>query len=78
MTLQLLTRHTSFDEAHHDADAENRANAGLTLLQRWTETEGGATWLLYEANDRARAQNWLSKAQSLGHAPSSAHFLRTA
>lgn len=76
MTLQLLTRHTSFDDAHHDSDAENRASAGLTLLQRWTEDS--TTWLLYEVNDQAKAQSWLARADSLGHAPSDAHFLRTA
>lgn len=78
MTLQLLTRYTGFDEAQFDSDAENRANAGLTPLQRWTETEGAATWILFEVNDQAKAQGWLGKAGSLGHAPASSHFLRTA
>ncbi len=76
--LQLLTRYPSFDAGHFDADAENRANAGLTLLQRWTEHEGAATWVLFEVNDQAKAQGWLNKASSLGHAPADAHFLRTA
>lgn len=78
MSLQLLTRHTGFDPARHDSDAENRANAGLTQLQRWTETEGSATWLLYEVNDQAKAQGWLKTDQSLGNAPDAAYFLRTA
>ncbi|MDO6584413.1 hypothetical protein Q4543_02680 [Salipiger sp. 1_MG-2023] len=78
MSIQLLTQHMTFDTAHFDADAENRANAGLTLLQRWTESEGNATWLLFEVNDPAKAKSWLTKARSLGHAPSAAHFLRTA
>ncbi|WP_425099840.1 hypothetical protein [Tropicibacter sp. S64] len=76
MTLQLLTRHDTFDASAFDSEAENRANAGLSLLQRWTE--GSASWQLYEVADEARAKAWLDKSAALGHAPAAAHFLRTA
>ncbi|SDE67976.1 hypothetical protein SAMN04488105_106111 [Salipiger thiooxidans] len=75
---QLLLRYTSFDAGQFDGDAENRGNAGLTLLQRWQETDGAATWLLFSINDADKARSWLSQADSLGHAPAEAHFLRTA
>lgn len=78
MSLQLLSRFTSLDTAQFDADAENRGNAGLTRLQTWTEADDGTTWVLFEVNDRAKAEDWLSKAGSLGHGPDAHHFLRTA
>ncbi|MFW2543404.1 hypothetical protein ACN2XU_12235 [Primorskyibacter sp. 2E107] len=76
MSLQLLTRTASFDAATFESEAENRANAGLSLLQRWTERS--ASWQLYEVADEARAKAWLDKSAALGHAPAAAHFLRTA
>ncbi|EIE48865.1 hypothetical protein AL036_00395 [Salipiger aestuarii] len=78
MSLQLLVRHATFDDASFDSDAENRATAGLTLLQRWFEPQGAAHWLLYQVSDQPRAQGWLEKSAALGHAPADAHFLQTA
>jgi len=51
MTTQLLLRYDSFDRAAHDAEAEDRADAGLTQLQLWRE-DTGAHWALFEVAAR--------------------------
>ncbi|MBP0481481.1 hypothetical protein [Sagittula salina] len=76
MTTQLLLKFDAFDQAAFDADAEARGQAGLTLLQLWSE--GAARWALFSVNDREKAQGWLSKETGLGHPPSAAHLLETA
>ncbi|MBN7786818.1 hypothetical protein JYP51_17960 [Ponticoccus gilvus] len=76
MTTQLLLKYDSFDQSAFDADAEARGQAGLTLLQLWTE--GAARWALFTVNDKGKAQNWLSKETALTHPPSAAHLLETA
>ena len=76
MSLQLLTRYTAFDKAAFDADAENRGQAGLSLLQLWRGE--GAHWALFSVNDRGKAQDWLSRAGSMGHGPDESHLLETA
>ena len=61
-----------------DADAENRSNAGLTLLQMWRGADdASAITCLFEVNDRARAQAWLDKEAALGSG-ARARFLKTA
>lgn len=75
---QLLLRYDSFDSDHFEGDAENRANAGLSVLQRWEAAEGSAVWILLSVNDPEKANGWLSQDKALGHGPSEAHFLRTA
>lgn len=77
MTTQLLLKFDIFDQSAFDADAEARGQAGLTLLQLWTE--GAQTkWALFQVSDRVRAVAWLDKETGLGHPPSSAHMLETA
>ncbi|MCA0964215.1 hypothetical protein [Salipiger bermudensis] len=78
MATQLLLQFPSFDPSEFDSDAENRANAGLTLLQRWTEESGSGQWLLFSVNDIPKAKNWLETSSALGHGPAASHFLRTA
>ena len=77
MSQQLLLRYDSFDAGRFDAEAETRAQAGLTLLQLWTEGSA-AHWALFTVNDAEKAQNWLSQEASLGHGPSASHMLSTA
>ena len=61
-----------------DAEATERMEAGLTLLQMWRDAETRSRVLmLFEVNDRARAQHWLRKEQGFG-GPMTAHFLETA
>ncbi len=54
MSQQLLLRYDSFDRTRFDDEAENRANAGLTLLQLWLE-DSAAHWALFSVNDIDKA-----------------------
>ena len=84
--MQLIIRyslqdHTRFRTAF-DADAEDRGNAGLTLLQLWTEDAGHA-WALFQVNDAKAARDWLQAgaqvfASQAGVGATDAHFLETA
>ena len=76
MSQQLLLRFDNFDKAAFDDDAENRANAGLSVLQLWQEGST-AHWALLQVNDKGKAQGWIDKTSSLGHGPSGHHFLTT-
>ncbi|EAQ04398.1 hypothetical protein OB2597_09649 [Pseudooceanicola batsensis HTCC2597] len=89
MPLQLLCRLDSTDpETTMDAlteDTEDQALAGLTRLQVWNGAEApGEIWVLFDVNDRAKAQGWLDRAVADTHGrraavtAGSAHFLRTA
>ncbi|MEO1966842.1 phosphoribosylaminoimidazolesuccinocarboxamide synthase, partial [Hyphomonas sp.] len=40
---------------YFEGDAENRANAGLSVLQRWEAAEGSAVWILLSVNDTEKA-----------------------
>ena len=61
-----------------DLDATDRMEAGLTLLQMWRAADSrSGVFLLFEVNDRARAEGWLAKEQGFG-GPMQAHFLETA
>ena len=80
--MHLLADYTPSDFAawkrDFDAEAEDRMNAGLTLLQMWRDADAGTKALcLFEVNDRGRAEAWLHKESALG-APVTARFLRTA
>ncbi|MEI4472490.1 hypothetical protein [Frigidibacter sp. MR17.24] len=82
MTMQLLVQVETSDpegwKAGFDRDAENRGQAGLTLLQLWHGADSRGTIVaLFEVHDRDRAQGWLDKAAGLGR-PMTATFLRTA
>ncbi|MCB1883159.1 MAG: hypothetical protein KDG89_04035 [Geminicoccaceae bacterium] len=79
--MQLLMDFPATDAAWNaafDADAENRANAGLTLLQMWRGADDvGAVTCLFEVANRDRAQAWLDTSAALGR-PGVARFLTTA
>lgn len=75
MTTQLLLKYDHFDQSAFDADAEARGQAGLTVLQLWSE--GTARWALFQVNDGAKARAWLDKESGLGHPPSASHMLET-
>jgi len=65
-------------KAGFDADAEGRAQAGLTLLQLWRDADAPSRAIaLFEVNDKARAKAWLDRERGLG-AALSATFLNTA
>lgn len=79
--MQLLIDFPATDAAWQtafDADAENRANAGLTLLQMWRGADdASAVTCLFDVANRGRAQEWLDKAAALGRG-GAARFLKTA
>lgn len=80
--MQLLIDYTTTEftawKSAFDGDAENRANAGLTLLQMWRGADdAGAVTCLFEVADRDRAQDWLDKTAALGGG-GRARFLKTA
>ena len=61
-----------------DYRAEARGQAGLTVLQIWRDADDGSrAVVLFEAHDRARAEEWVRTETAL-HAPVTARFLRTA
>ena len=85
--MQLIVRHEieSYDawRAAFDDDAEDRAQAGLNLLQIWREAGASAVWLLYEVSDRERAQAYFDglaqvHARQGGVRATERHFVRTA
>jgi hypothetical protein len=80
--MQLLIDYATTDyaawKAAFDRDAEDRMQAGLTLMQIWRGAdEPNAVTCLFRVNDRDRAQAWLDKESAFGAAPT-ARFLRTA
>ncbi|PYE84970.1 hypothetical protein [Pseudoroseicyclus aestuarii] len=61
-----------------DDDYEDRMQAGLSQMQIWRDADKGSTVLvLLDANDRKKAEAWLSKERGFGGAMT-ATFLRTA
>ncbi len=59
---------TSWKSAFDD-DAEDRMQAGLTLLQMWRDADhGSAVLCLFKVNDRKRAESWIGKEQGFGGA----------
>lgn len=79
---QLKTNDTATTLSSLTDDAEDQASAGLTRLQLWTEGSS-AVWALFEVNDRAKAEGWLTRATADTHGrragvtASTAHFLVT-
>lgn len=62
-------------KADFDAEAADRMEAGLTLLQMWRDADSRSRVLmLFEVNDRRRAEGWLAKEQGFG-GPMTATFL---
>lgn len=65
--MQLILVHETTDFAgwkeHFDQDAEDRAHAGLATLQVWQGD--GIAAVLFEAHDRARAENFLKSQDVL-------------
>ncbi len=70
----------SYEEAAQvaDGDAEDRMQAGLTLLQMWRSADNAsAVVCLFEVNDRKHAEAWVAKETGFG-AALDAEFLKTA
>ena len=65
-------------KADFDAEATERMEAGLTLLQMWRDADSrSGVWMLFEANRRPAAEAWLAKEAGFG-GPMNAHFLEFA
>lgn len=86
MTNQLIARYDIADyaqfRAEFDAEAEDRSNASLSLLQLWREGEG-RVWALYQIADGKRARDYLDGAAQIfngraGVQASEFHVLQTA
>ena len=80
--MQLLIDYATTDyaqwKAAFDRDAEERGDAGLSLMQIWRDADDPNTvTCLFQVNDRARAQAWLDRQAAFGAAPT-ARFVRTA
>lgn len=65
-----------------DADAEDRGNNGLSLLQLWRE-DGGNAWALYAVADAKAARDYLDGAAGVfnsqaGVRGTAFHFVETA
>ncbi|MDQ1900027.1 hypothetical protein RAH32_06175 [Paracoccus sp. WLY502] len=65
-----------------DADAEDRGNNGLSLLQLWRENDGSA-WALFSVSDAKAARAYLDGAAAVfnsqaGVSATSYHFVETA
>ena len=86
MTTQLLARYDVAEfgrwKTAFDADAEDRGNASLSVLQIWREGTSRA-WVLYQVADPRRAQEYLGRAAQVfnsqaGVSDSEFHLLETA
>lgn len=86
MATQILVRYDIADAARFrtafDADAEDRAAAGLSLLQLWREGTD-RIWALYQTGDAKRARDYLSGAAAVfnsqaGVTGTELHVLETA
>lgn len=65
-----------------DADAEDRGNNGLSLLQLWRESNGSA-WALFSVSDAKAARGYLTGAAAVfnsqaGVTDFSHHFVEAA
>ena len=86
MTTQLLARYDIADygrwKSAFDADAEDRGNASLSVLQIWREGTGRA-WVLFQVSNPGRAQDYLGTAAQVfnsqaGVSDTEYHLLETA
>lgn len=84
--MQLIAHYTIADYAvfrtAFDADAEDRGQNGLSLLQLWRENDRNA-WALYQVNDAKAARAYLEGAAAVfnsqaGVTAVSHHFVETA
>ena len=80
--MQLLATFTTPDyrawKADFVAHTEDRANAGLGLMQLWRDADDPTrAVVLFEVRDRTRALDWLKEQQALGRSVT-AQFVRTA
>ena len=76
-----VTEYAQFKTAF-DADAEDRGNNGLSLLQLWRE-DGGSAWALYSVADAQAARDYLDGAAGVfnsqaGVRGTACHFVETA
>lgn len=76
-----VTEYASFRTAF-DADAEDRGNNGLSLLQLWRE-DATSAWALYTVSDAKAARAWLEGAAGVfntqaGVTAADFHFVETA
>ena len=83
---QILVRYDIADfrafKSAFDADAEDRGNNGLSLLQLWREG-GSHAWALYQSANPVRAREYLSGAAGAfnaqaGVSATEVHVLETA
>ncbi|WP_347268009.1 hypothetical protein [Paracoccus sp. (in: a-proteobacteria)] len=67
---QMIVRYRFGDQARFraafDADAEDRGNNGLGLLQLWREG-GDCAWALFSVHDARAARVWLEGAAAVFH-----------
>ena len=84
--MQLLAHYTIADyaafKAAFDADAEDRSNNSLSLLQLWRES-GTSAWALYDVANAKRARDYLDGAAGVfnsqaGVTATAFHFVETA
>ncbi|MDO5621512.1 MAG: hypothetical protein Q4G24_08595 [Paracoccus sp. (in: a-proteobacteria)] len=84
--MQLLMNYQIADyagfKAAFDADAEDRGNAGLSLLQLWRENDRSA-WALFSVSDAKRANDYLNGPAGVFNAQAGVrsatlHFVETA
>lgn len=83
---QMIARYQTADYARFrtafDADAEDRGNNGLSLLQLW-RAENGDAWALYQIGDALKARAYLESGagafnSQAGVSATEFHFLETA
>ncbi|SEO03725.1 hypothetical protein SAMN04489859_103020 [Paracoccus alcaliphilus] len=84
--MQALVHYTIADFATFrtafDADAEDRGQNGLSLLQLWRESDASA-WALYQVSDAGAARGYLTVggaafADQAGVSATDFHFVETA
>lgn len=84
--MQALVHYAIGDEpsfrAAFDADAEDRSQNGLSLLQLWRQ-DGGSFWALFQVNDAKAARTYLSGGAAAfnsqaGVTATDFHFVETA
>ena len=76
-----VTEYAQFKTAF-EADAEDRGNNGLSLLQLWRE-DGGNAWALYSVADVQAARDYLDGAAGVFNSQAGVraavfHFVETA
>lgn len=84
--MQMIAHYTLQDyarfKAAFDADAEDRGQNGLSLLQLWRESDTSA-WALFNVGNARSARDWLDGAAGVFHSQAGVtatafHFVETA